>query len=150
MGKKRYVFHHDTERCIKCYACEIACQQWHCIPAGTVKLLRVQEENKGVFPNIKRIFHVETCRHCDDAPCVTVCPENAISKREDDGIVIVDSGKCNGCRACLEVCPFNIPQFDASGIMQKCDLCLDRLVESKNPICSDACPTQALHWSLST
>lgn len=145
MGK-RYIFRHDSFRCTKCYACEIACQQWHGIPAGTIKLRRVTEEVKGIFPDVQRIFHSVTCRHCADAPCIASCPENAIVKREEDGIVIVDSTKCSGCRVCLEACPFGIPQFNAAGIMQICDMCLDRLAEGKNPICHDACPTQALRW----
>lgn len=149
MGKQ-YGFHHDTERCIKCYACEIACLQWHGIPAGTVKLRRITEEVIGNFPDVKRIFHSETCHHCADAPCLNACPTAAITKREEDGIVVVDSSKCTGCHACFEACPFSIPEFDKEDIMRKCDMCLDRLADGKNPICSDACPTQALRWGLLT
>lgn len=145
MGR-RYEFRHDTNRCTKCYACEIACQQWHNIPAGTIKLRRVTEEVLGIFPNVKRKFHSISCHHCNDAPCIAVCPENAIAKREEDGIVIVDSNKCFGCQVCLDACPYNIPQFNKTGSMQICNMCLDRLANGKKPICSDACPTKALEW----
>ncbi len=145
MGE-RYVFHYDPSRCIKCYACEISCSQWHGIPAGTFKLRRVSETVEGEFPDIKRIFHSETCRHCAEPACLGACPEGAIMKSEADGIMAVVSDKCTGCRMCLDACPFNIPQFDANGIMHLCDRCSDRLAEGKNPICSDACPTEALKW----
>lgn len=145
MGR-RYEFRHDTARCTKCYACEIACQQWHNIPAGTIKLRHVTEEVRGTFPNVKRIFHSVTCRHCKDAACIAACPENAISRREEDGIVTVDTSKCNGCQVCLDACPFGIPQFDKAGIMRICDMCPDRLAAGKTPICSEACPTKALEW----
>ncbi|MBN1366798.1 MAG: 4Fe-4S dicluster domain-containing protein [Dehalococcoidales bacterium] len=147
MGK-RYIFRHNSFRCTKCYACEIACQQWHGIPAGTIKLRRVSEEVRGTFPNVLRIFHSVSCLHCSDAPCLDACPENAITKREEDGIVTVDSNKCTGCRTCMDVCPIGIPQFNAAGIMQICDMCVDRLAVGKNPICSEACPTKALNFDL--
>jgi len=74
---------------------------------------------------------------------------NAVSKREQDGIVIVDSEVCLGkddCGLCLEACPYNAPQFGAeeNAKVQKCDLCLERWAEGKRPICVDSCPTRAL------
>ena len=140
-----YAFSHDPQRCIKCYSCEVACKEWREIAPGTIKLRRVYEVVSGAFPTVARTFHSVACQHCPDPPCVPACPPGAITKGAD-GIVTVDAGQCDGCRACLDACPFGVPAFDADGIMHLCDLCLDRLAEGKRPLCTDVCPTQALHW----
>jgi anaerobic dimethyl sulfoxide reductase subunit B len=143
---KQFGFYFDSERCIKCWACEIACQQWHGIKAGTIKLRKVSEVTTGTFPDVSRKFLSSSCHHCAGASCAAACPEKAITRREEDGVVVVDRDKCTGCRVCLEACPFGIPQFDKDGLMQKCDMCLDRLERGQEPICSATCPTRALVW----
>lgn len=144
--KKQYVFYHDTDRCIKCFACEVACKQWHGIKAGTIKLRRVEEITTGVFPDVKRTFKSVSCMHCIKPKCIEACPEGAITKREEDGIVIMDGAKCTGCRSCLEACAIKAPQFREDGTMQKCDMCLDRIEQGQTPFCVSTCPTQALRW----
>jgi anaerobic dimethyl sulfoxide reductase subunit B (iron-sulfur subunit) len=144
--KKQYAFLFDAERCLKCWSCEIACKQWRGIPAGTIRLRRVSEFTRGIFPEVQRIIISMSCRHCARPACVAACPEGAISKRDEDGIVIVDSQKCVGCRSCLEACQFGIPQYGEDGTMQKCDMCLDRLANGQKPFCVDSCPTGALSW----
>jgi anaerobic dimethyl sulfoxide reductase subunit B (iron-sulfur subunit) len=141
-----YAFTHDPQRCIKCFTCEIACKQWRGIAPGSFKLRRVYEIATGVFPEVTRTFHSVSCQHCPDAPCVAVCPTGAITKGEADGVVRVDPAKCDGCQACAPACPFGVPDFDAKGTLQLCDLCSDRLSEGRKPMCTDACPTQALVW----
>jgi len=142
----RYGFYFESDRCIKCFSCEIACKQWHGIKAGTIKLRRLEEITTGTFPDVKRTFRSVSCRHCIEPACVEACAQAAIRKREEDGIVVVDTGKCNGCRSCLEACPIGIPQFDEDGIMQKCDMCLDRIQMGQKPVCVATCPTEALKW----
>jgi anaerobic dimethyl sulfoxide reductase subunit B (iron-sulfur subunit) len=139
-----YAFSHDPERCIKCYTCELACKQWKGIAAGTFKLRRVYETSSGAFPQVERAFHSVACQHCADAPCMAACLPGAISKRASDGLVMVDAGKCDGCRKCFEACPFGVPAFGPDGVLRLCDLCQDRLAEGKGPLCSDVCPTGAL------
>jgi anaerobic dimethyl sulfoxide reductase subunit B len=143
---KQYGFFFETERCLKCWSCEIACKQWHGIKAGTIKLRRVAEKTTGTFPDVKRTFQSISCNHCTDAPCVEVCPTGALRKRSEDGIVVVDSTECSGCRLCLEACPLGVPQYGQDGTMQKCDMCLDRLEKGQKPFCVETCPTGALHW----
>ena len=141
-----YAFSHDPQRCIKCYSCETACKEWREIAPATFKLRRVYETTTGVFPNVTRTFHSVACQHCPDAPCAAACPPGAISRRAADGIVVVETAACDGCRECLAACPFEVPQFDDEGILQLCDLCSDRLAEGKRPLCTDVCPTGALRW----
>jgi anaerobic dimethyl sulfoxide reductase subunit B (iron-sulfur subunit) len=80
---------------------------------------------------------------------MSVCPVDAISKRWEDGIVVVDQEACLGkeaCGQCKEACPYEAPQFSADGgaKMQMCHLCVDRWQEGKKPICVEACPMRAL------
>jgi anaerobic dimethyl sulfoxide reductase subunit B (iron-sulfur subunit) len=140
--KTQYGFYVDTQRCTDCYACEIACKQWKGIEPGTVRLRRVIDVTSGTFPDVKRTFISMACMHCETPACEAVCPTGAISKRAEDGIVVVDDSKCIGCHYCFFACPFGVPQYD--GTMQKCDFCLDRLEEGKEPMCVATCPTQAL------
>ena len=110
---------------------------------------RVETIERGTFPDVKVSFLSIACFHCQTPPCVSACPVSAISKREEDGIVIVDPEKCLGeqnCGLCKDACIYRIPQFNPARDfkMEKCDLCLDRLENGKQPICVDACPMHAL------
>jgi Fe-S-cluster-containing dehydrogenase component len=82
--------------------------------------------------------------HCGKPACMAVCPVDAISKRAADGIVVVDSTKCIGCHSCSAACPFGVPQYGEDGTMQKCNYCLDRLLQNKEPACVESCPPKAL------
>ena len=141
----QYSFYFDSDKCIKCKSCEVACKQWKGIKAGTIRLRKVEETVNGVFPEVRRQFFSVSCQHCAQPHCIEACPVKAIIKRPD-GIVFVNSSQCTGCKACLEKCPFGIPQFDEDGSMQKCDMCLDRIENNQMPICAATCPTQALRW----
>ena len=122
--KTQYGFYFDSDRCIKCKSCEVACKQWKGTKASTINLRRVEEITTGVFPDVKRRFISTSCQHCAKAPCIEVCPAKAIVKRPD-GIVTVNQSECIGCKVCLEACPFGAPQFGEDGLMQKCDMCPD-------------------------
>jgi anaerobic dimethyl sulfoxide reductase subunit B (iron-sulfur subunit) len=83
--------------------------------------------------------------HCHEPACVEVCPEEAISKRPEDGIVVVDREACIACGTCFEACPFEVPQFGEDEVMQKCDICVDeRDSNTDAPPCVATCPTEAL------
>jgi anaerobic dimethyl sulfoxide reductase subunit B (iron-sulfur subunit) len=144
--KKQYGFSFQAEKCLKCWSCEVSCKQWHGTKAGSVKLRRVREVTSGSFPEVKRTFLSLSCLHCAKAPCAAACPTGAISKRIEDGIVVVDRQKCIGCRTCLDVCPFGVPQYGEDGTMVKCDMCLERLGHGQRPVCVETCPTRALQW----
>lgn len=142
---KQKGFYIETDKCINCWACEVACQQWHNIKAGTWRRRRVLDIVNGTFPDVKRTFISMSCMHCEQPACEAVCPTGAISKRTEDGIVVVDQNKCIGCHYCFFACPFGVPAY-GNGVMQKCDLCLSQnLEEGADPRCVATCPTKALH-----
>ena len=146
--KKQMGFYFDQTRCIGCYACIVACKDWHDVSAGPNSWIRVKTIERGKFPDVFVSFLVAPCYHCADPVCVKVCPTKAIIKREEDGIVVVDRERCIGkkCSLCLQACPYDAPQFGEgeNARMAKCDLCLDRWINGKKPICVDACPMRAL------
>lgn len=143
--KKQYGFYLDTDRCIQCYACELACKSWNGVENG-IRWRKVMDVWNGRFPQVTNQTVSFSCAHCEKPACMDVCPEKAISKRMEDGIVVVDSGKCVGCRTCETACPFGVPQYGRTGIMQKCDMCLERLGQNKEPSCVATCPGEALHF----
>lgn len=142
-------FYFDQSRCTGCFTCVVACKDWNDVPAGLASWRRVITIEKGKFPDLFVAFLSMACYHCSEAACVGACPVGAISKREIDGVVVVDREACLGrdnCDMCFEACPYNVPQFGAeeNAKMQKCNLCLDRLAENKPPICVASCPMRAL------
>lgn len=143
-------FYFDQTRCTGCYACAVACKDWHHIDDGPVNRMRVSVIECGTFPDLFAAYLASLCYHCSNPPCVLVCPEHAISKRKTDGIVIIDPEKCVGkdiCKnPCLKACPWNAPQFgtEENAKMQKCDFCIERMDAGQRPICVEACPMFAL------
>jgi anaerobic dimethyl sulfoxide reductase subunit B (iron-sulfur subunit) len=105
---------------------------------------------KGKFPQPFVSYMIAPCWHCAEPVCAAACPVDAITKREEDGIVLVDSDTCLGkaeCDVkCLKACPYDAPQFgtEAGAKMRKCNFCLDRHLEGKLPDCIEACPVRAL------
>ncbi len=144
----QYAFYVDTTRCIKCWACQVTCKQWNGIEAGTTARRTVQEIVTGTFPDANRQFISTACSHCENPACVEMCPTGSITKREEDGLVVVNKETCIGCQTCATACPFGIPQYSpADGKMDKCDGCLTcgRTPEDE-PHCVASCPTKALHF----
>ena len=143
-------FYFDQTRCTGCYTCSVACKDWYDIDAGPVSWMRVHIIEDGKFPNPFVAYLASPCYHCSNPPCALACPVDAITKRESDGIVVVDREKCLGnieCRTlCLNACPWERPQFgpEEGAKMQKCDLCLERLEQGQQTICVEACPMYAL------
>ncbi len=142
-------FYFDQTRCIGCDTCVIACKDWHDVPAGPASWRRVQTIERGEYPDVFVAFLSTSCYHCSNPVCVPACPENAISKRAEDGIVVVNREACIGkdeCGLCLEACPYDAPQFgsEENARVQMCDLCLERWGEGKQPVCVAGCPTRAL------
>ncbi len=143
MGKQ-YGFYYDAGRCVQCRTCELACKSTRDVESG-VLWRQVIETWSGNFPHVQRVFFSLSCLHCAQPACLSACEAGAISKRLSDGIVLVDAGKCTGCRACYEACPYHVPQFGKDGKMQKCDYCA---ATGGSPLCVQTCPTEAIKAGL--
>ncbi len=132
------------EKCVQCHGCDLACKAWRDVELG-VNLRIIKNLWQGTYPNVKNFAASIACMHCAEPACVDSCPENAIKKGNIDGIVVVDQDACTGCRACMDACPFEVPQFGADGKMTKCDLCNSEIdIEYETPPCVATCPTNAL------
>jgi anaerobic dimethyl sulfoxide reductase subunit B len=142
---QQYGFYFNSNRCVQCHACEVACKAANNLELG-VRWRRVVQTWGGSFPDVSNKSASISCMHCGKPACASVCPANAITKRAEDGIVVVDQDKCIGCHACITACPFGIPQYGKSGTMQKCNLCLERIKQGKQPACAATCPGEALRF----
>ena len=154
----------DLNVCVGCHACVTSCKEWNTSgtagymadmnpfrkdPTGTF-FNRVQTFEVGQYPNTETVHFPKSCLHCEDPPCVPVCPTGASYKRESDGIVLVDSDKCIGCKYCSWACPYGAREVDEhQKIMKKCTLCVDRIYDEslpeseRKPACVLACPAEA-------
>ncbi|MGA2264990.1 MAG: 4Fe-4S dicluster domain-containing protein [Phycisphaerae bacterium] len=139
----------NEQRCLGCKTCVLQCAMAH----SEAKSLA--EAVASAAPPQPRV-HVEAagtcgiplqCRHCQDAPCMTVCPTEAIHRPVENGPVLIESAKCIGCKFCLQVCPFGVIDLSRDGkAMVKCDLCLQLTQEGEEPACVAGCPTGALEF----
>lgn len=141
----------DQSRCSGCFTCVVACRQWHSSELEVTAWRRVEAIEEGTFPNVGVTFFSLSCLHCRKPSCLSACPAGAISKRDEDGLVLVNPQRCVGemqCGLCREACPFHLPQFNPRHDfrMEKCDFCAERLDQGKGPICVEACPMEALDW----
>ena len=154
----------DLNVCVGCHACVTSCKQWNTSgsagpladtepygadPTGTF-FNRVQTYEADSYPDTQTIHFPKSCLHCEDPPCVPVCPTGASYKRKEDGVVLVDYDKCIGCKYCAWACPYGARELDKERqVMTKCTLCVDRIYDEhlppadRKPACVKACPTGA-------
>jgi len=140
----------DQERCIGCEACTVACKNEN---RGSVGFMRVRTQDAvrkdvptGTFPVLRMTFMPLVCNHCHQPPCADACPVEAIEKRQD-GVVILDREACDGCRACVDACPYAAISFDEEEeTAEKCNLCVHRIDEGLEPFCVVCCEGQALYF----
>lgn len=153
------VFIFDAAKCNGCHACQVACKDEHCgnnwmpyavpQPEDTGMFwYRLNEFVRGTIPQVKVAYVPTLCMHCDEAPCIDACDNEAIYKRED-GLVIIDPAKCTGAQLCMDACPYGgVISFNQDlKVAQKCTGCahlLDRGWPIDQPRCVDACVTGAL------
>lgn len=139
----------DVKKCLSCKSCEMECVVVHSESGSLLKAIqeeplpqsRIMVEKAGDFSIPMQ------CRHCEDAPCVAVCPTKATVKLGDGEPVIVKDELCIGCKLCILVCPFGVLKMNREGkVIIKCDLCIERLKKGEKPACVVACPTGALKF----
>ncbi|MBL0131362.1 MAG: 4Fe-4S dicluster domain-containing protein [Chitinophagaceae bacterium] len=165
MAGKKFVMVVDLSRCKNARKCVSACQKWHYRSEETewltVKLIKDSDKAAPYwFP--------KQCFHCDNPPCVKVCPVNATFKRQD-GLVLIDNERCIGCKFCMAACPYSTRVFNWDdpvipmdiigqtysaetgipakvGTVEKCDFCPDRAREGLLPPCVEACPNGVFYF----
>ncbi|HEY6541257.1 MAG TPA: 4Fe-4S dicluster domain-containing protein [Ktedonobacteraceae bacterium] len=139
----KYAFVIDQRKCIGCHACTVACKAEHDVPIGVYRTW-VKYVERGEFPHARRYFLVNRCNHCDNAPCVTICPTRALYKRPD-GIVDFDSSRCIGCKSCMQACPYDALYIDPNThTAAKCNFCAHRTELGLEPACVIVCPERAI------
>jgi len=139
----RYGFVIDQNRCIGCHACTVACKEEHNIAVG-VNRTWVKYIEKGRYPDTRRHFAVLRCNHCDDAPCIEICPTVSLFRRAD-GIVDFDHERCIGCKSCMQACPYDALYIDPErNTAAKCNFDASRVEMGYKPACEVVCPTQAI------
>lgn len=139
----KYGFVIDNRKCIGCHACTTACKAEHEVPVG-VNRTWVKQVEKGSFPDTRRLFSVMRCNHCTNAPCVSICPTNALNYR-DDGIVDFDADRCIGCKSCMQACPYDALYIDPeTKTAAKCNYCANRVDVGLEPACVNVCPEHAI------
>ncbi len=139
----RYGFIIDNRKCIGCHACTVACKTENHVPLS-VNRTWVKYVEKGTFPDTRRVFQVTRCNHCENPPCVTICPVTAMYQRKD-GIVDFSSERCIGCKACMQACPYDSIYIDPEqGTAAKCHFCAHRTEVGLEPSCVVVCPEHAI------
>lgn len=162
---KKFVMVIDLAKCKNLRKCHDACEKMHFLSPEKewLKVLKMQDnENAGPY------WQPTLCFHCDEPPCVKVCPVDATYKRSD-GIVLVDNERCIGCRFCMVACPYTARVFDWSepdlapeianrpyspetgipakrGTVSKCDFCPNMTRIGELPYCVPACPMGVLYF----
>lgn len=159
----KYVMVIDSDKCIGCHACTIACKTKNATPPGS-QWCQIRSEESGIYPNVVVTNLPIQCMHCDHPACMEVCSSGSFTKNSN-GIVTVDQSKCTGCEQCLQACPYNVlsiinikpysPEFGFNhfeeknytrhkdGVVGKCDFCQDLTTQGKKPACVNICPLHA-------
>ena len=162
---KKFVMVIDLGRCKNLKKCQVACNKMHFVTEGQnwIKVYPMQDGE-----HTAKYWQPTTCMHCDEPPCVKVCPVDATFKRSD-GIVLIDNQRCIGCRFCMAACPYStrvfnwdkpiIPKEVAEmeyspetscppqiGTVNKCDFCPDMVRKGQLPHCVSACPNGVFYF----
>jgi len=145
-AEKQLGFFFDQSRCSGCYTCILACRQWH---DTAINWRRVDTLEQGAFPQVTVAFLSLSCLHCETPACISACPADALWKRREDGVVLIDAHNCLGkdaCGQCLDACPYQAIRFkdEPDAKAEKCDFCQQRMAMDEKPLCVVSCPTRAL------
>lgn len=150
----QYGFYFNGSRCIGCRTCVFACKDLNDLNTDFT-FRHVYEYEGGTWmqdgdawmPDMFSYHVSQACNHCDDPACIEVCPTGAMHKDEETGLVVVDADVCIGCGYCHMVCPYNSPQVDRSkGVSVKCDGCISRVREGRQPVCIESCSLRCLEF----
>lgn len=138
----------DLNRCVGCLSCMVACKALNGVDPGKywIKVLRVGPTMKegGTWPNdVEMYFLPVQCQHCENPECVNVCPTSA-SYVAEDGTIQIDAELCIGCQSCITACPYGVRYLnEAEGVVEKCNLCEDKIEKGELPQCVAQCAARA-------
>ncbi len=139
----RYGMVLNIDRCVDCKACVVACKAEWGVPEGYSRDWVKEIGPVGEFPNLKSAVYPGLCMHCENAPCIEVCPTGATYMNED-GIVLVDQDLCIGCGYCVDACPYGARYIHPDqGVVDKCTFCEPRIKEGLEPACVETCIAEA-------
>ena len=156
---KQYGMVVDLDTCIGCGLCVTACKQERSLSPnvgeapGTLGIAvnQVLDILEGTYPDLSMQYFYLQCMHCKNPPCREACPiEGAIYQRED-GVVLINEEKCDGCKnrpegpRCIPACPYEVIQFsDKESLVKICNLCVHLIDAGIEPACVRACPAETL------
>ena len=134
----------NLDRCIGCYACEVACKMENDVALGERWNKVVQVEPYGEFPHVSTYWLPVMCQQCEDSPCTHVCPTGASYRDEATGMVLVNKEKCIGCKYCMMACPYGVRSWNAAErVVEKCTLCAHLTKNGELPMCVRTCSAGA-------
>jgi len=126
----------DPDKCVGCRICEYSCSLEK---TKTFNPTKSRIRAVRIYPTINASI---ACRLCEDAPCVIACPRDALEQSMENGVILIDEDKCNGCGWCIEACDFGAISLDAEKkVVDICNLCEER---DGGPACVEWCPEEAL------
>ncbi len=150
--KQIYVYL-DPNNCTGCLTCELACEARDATSESIHNAMLTKPEpinrifiEPGLDDEVGIVPIPVFCHHCNDAPCMKVCPVDAINTEDEFGVIELDREKCIGCRECMMACPFGVLKINDEGKMIKCDLCIERLKSGEEPACVKSCPMEILKY----
>lgn len=128
----------DLRRCIGCQACTVSCSMENALPTGahrtvvsTYEIATNDGPGQAVLPRL--------CNHCENPPCIPVCPVDA-TYQQQNGAVVIDAEQCVGCGYCVQACPYDARFInEQTGIADKCTFCVQRVDVGLLPACVETC-----------
>ncbi|WP_366558803.1 sulfate reduction electron transfer complex DsrMKJOP subunit DsrO [Polaromonas sp.] len=137
-GKQRWAMVVDLQKCIGCQACTLACIMENAVPENRFRtLVSTYEVHDGAHTGTYMLPRL--CNHCEEPPCIPVCPVGATFQRAD-GIVVVDGDRCVGCAYCVQACPYDARFINHdTGKADKCTFCAHRIDAGLLPACVESC-----------
>lgn len=135
----RYAMLVDLRRCIGCQSCTVSCSVENQTPLGEFRTTVRQYEVTNEQNITNNVLLPRLCNHCDNPPCVQVCPVQATYQRKD-GIVVIDNKRCIGCAYCVQACPYDARFINSeTKTADKCTFCTHRLEAGLLPACVESC-----------
>ena len=137
------IIHQD--RCIDCELCMTACVKTNNVPTYGYRTRILERVDKKAAERSREFIPV-LCNQCNTPPCVTGCPTKATYKNQTNGIVMMESKKCIGCKTCMAACPYNARYFnEETRAVDKCDFCYNARLSKGEKVtaCAEICPAKA-------